>query len=78
MRTMKTWQDFAADSGAATSRWNYDGYRGRLASKDYPDASTGQPPVQEGTGGPTYSYTAAGRSSTRGGRRSRELTRVCS
>jgi RHS repeat-associated protein len=65
MRTMKTWQKFAADSGAATTRWNYDLYRGWLASKDYPDASTGQPPVQEGTGGPTYTYTGAGRASTR-------------
>jgi RHS repeat-associated protein len=65
MRTMKTWQNFAADSGTATTRWNYDPYRGRLASKDYPDATTGQPPVQEGTGGPTYTYTGAGRASTR-------------
>jgi RHS repeat-associated protein len=65
MRTMKTWQDFPADSGTATTRWNYDGYRGRLVSKDYPDATTGQPPVQEGTGGPTYTYTGAGRASTR-------------
>jgi hypothetical protein len=65
MRTMKTWQNFAADSGTATTRWNYDLYRGWLASKDYPDASTGQPPAQEGTGGPTYTYTAAGRLSSR-------------
>jgi hypothetical protein len=52
MQTMKTWQNFAADSGAATTRWNYDGYRGWLASKDHPDATTGQSPLQEGTCGP--------------------------
>jgi hypothetical protein len=43
MRTMKTWQSFAGNAGTATTRWNYDGYRGWLASKDYPDPSTGQP-----------------------------------
>jgi hypothetical protein len=65
MRTMKTRQGFAGNAGTATTRWNYDQYRGRLASKDYPDATSGQPPAQEGTGGPTYTYTAAGRLSTR-------------
>jgi YD repeat-containing protein len=59
MRTMKTWQNFGGNAGTATTHWNYDLYRGWLASKDYPDASTGQPPAQEGTGGPTYTYTAA-------------------
>ena len=61
---MKTRQGFAGNAGTATTRWNYDQYRGRLASKDYPDATSGQPPAQEGTGGPTYTYTAAGRLST--------------
>ena len=60
-----TWQNFAGDAGTATTRWNYDQHRGWLASKDYPDASTGQPPILEGTGGPAYTYTAAGRLSTR-------------
>ncbi|MDI9382558.1 MAG: hypothetical protein QM845_17060, partial [Verrucomicrobiota bacterium] len=41
-------------SGGATTRWNYDTYQGWLKSKDYPDASTGSPPAQEGTGGPVY------------------------
>jgi hypothetical protein len=62
---MKTWQGFAGNSGTATTRWNYDRYRGWLASKDHPDASTGQPPAQEGTGGPTYTYTDGGRLLTR-------------
>ncbi|NLH72829.1 MAG: RHS repeat protein, partial [Verrucomicrobia bacterium] len=65
MRTMKTWQDFAGNTGTATTRWNYDPYRGWLKSKDYPDASSGQPPAQEGTGGPVYTYTSAGRLATR-------------
>ena len=65
MRAMKIWQNFAGNAGTATTRWNYDRYRGWLASEDYPDPSTGQPPAQEGTGGPTYTYTDAGRLLTR-------------
>ena len=65
MRTMKTWQNFAGNSGTATTRWNYDLYRGWQKSKDYPDAGTGQPPAQEGTGGPVYTHTPAGRLATR-------------
>jgi YD repeat-containing protein len=61
MQTMKTWQSFAADSGTAETTWNYDLYRGWLSSKDYPDASTGNP----GTAGPTYTYTDSGRLETR-------------
>jgi RHS repeat-associated protein len=61
MKTMKTWQGFAAGSGTATTTWNYDLYRGWLASKDYPDASTGNP----GTAGPTYTYKDSGRLLTR-------------
>ncbi|NLH73941.1 MAG: hypothetical protein GX456_12875 [Verrucomicrobia bacterium] len=30
-----------------------------------PDAASGQPPAQEGTGGPVYTYTAGGRLATR-------------
>ena len=61
MKTMKTWQTFATDSGAAITTWNYDAYRGWLLSKDYPDATTGA----AGTTGPDYTYTAAGRLLTR-------------
>lgn len=61
IRTMKTWQDFAADSGWAVTRWNYDRYRGWLVSKDYPDALSGQPPTLEGASGPVYRYSPAGR-----------------
>jgi len=56
---------FAGNSGTATTRWNYDPYRGWLKSKDYPDAVTGAPPAQEGTGGPVYTYTPAGRLQSR-------------
>jgi len=48
-----------------TTRWNYDLYRGWLKSKDYPDAVTGQPPAQGGTGGPVYTNTPAGRLQSR-------------
>ncbi len=65
MRTMKTWQSFAAGGGTATNRWNYDQYRGWLKSKDYPDKDTGSLPSVEGTGGPTYEYTPGGRLKTR-------------
>jgi YD repeat-containing protein len=43
MQTMKTWQSFASNGGTATTTWNYDPYRGWLASKDYPDPATGNP-----------------------------------
>lgn len=69
-RTMTTWKSFDEGtgfgiSGSAVTRWNYDPYRGWLISKDNPDESTGQAPVTEGTGGPVYTYTAAGRMATR-------------
>jgi len=70
MRTMTTWQQFneatgQGISGGATTRWNYDTYQGWLKSKDYPDASTGSPPAQEGTGGPVYTNKVSGRLATR-------------
>ncbi len=34
-------------NASATTRWNYHPQRGWLASKDYPDAATGNPPAQE-------------------------------
>ena len=45
---------FAADSGKATTRWKYDGYRGFLTNKVYDDGL-----------GPFYSYTVGGRLRTR-------------
>jgi len=54
MKTMKTWQDFSGNTGMATTTWNYDAYRGWLASKRYNDGK-----------GPDYTYTAAGRLDSR-------------
>jgi len=54
MKTMTTWTSFATSSGAAVTTWNYDAYRGFLASKAYADGH-----------GPSYTYTAAGRMQTR-------------
>jgi RHS repeat-associated protein len=65
LRTNKTWQTFSSGGGAAITRWNYDAARGWLNSKDYPDASTGYPPVSEGTSGTAYTYTPGGRLKTR-------------
>jgi len=53
MSTMKTWQNFAANSGSAVTTWKYN-ERGWLTNKLYADNH-----------GPTYSYTAAGRLDTR-------------
>jgi len=54
MKTMKTWQNFAGNSGAATTTWNYDPYRGFLTSKFCADRPAQLTP-----------YTAAGRLKTR-------------
>jgi RHS repeat-associated protein len=54
VKTMKTWQNFAGNSGTATTTWNYDAYRGWLTNKRYADST-----------GPDYTYTAAGRMKTR-------------
>lgn len=54
MKTMKTWQNFSAGSGTATTTWNYDAYLGWLENKRYNDNT-----------GPNYTYTAAGRLLTR-------------
>lgn len=54
VKTMKTWQDFAGNSGTATTTWNYDSGRGWLANKRYNDNT-----------GPDYTYTAGGRLQTR-------------
>jgi RHS repeat-associated protein len=54
MLTMKTWKDFAGNTGTATTTWKYDGYRGFLTNKVYPDGI-----------GPSYTYTAGGKLKTR-------------
>ena len=51
---MITWKNFATDSGKATTRWKYDGYRGFMTNKVYDDGL-----------GPFYSYTLGGRMRTR-------------
>src|SRR5438105_11859173 len=55
MKTMKTWQNYAGNSGSATTTWSYDQYRGFLTGKTY----------DGGAAGPAYTYTAAGRLATR-------------
>jgi RHS repeat-associated protein len=55
MLTMTTWTNYAAGSGAATTTWNYDLYRGWLTNKTYAG----------GAAGPLYGYTAAGRLASR-------------
>ncbi len=54
LKTLTTWQNFAGDAGKAVTIWNYDSPLGRLVNKRYPDNT-----------GPSYTYTAAGRMSTR-------------
>ena len=61
MKTMKTWQNFAGNTGTAVTTWNYDTGRGWLLSKDYANASTGA----AGTNGIDYTYTSGGRLKTR-------------
>src|SRR5439155_27085402 len=54
VKTMTTWTSYAGPSGAATTPWNYDLYRGWLTNKVYADGK-----------GPIYSNTPAGRLATR-------------
>jgi RHS repeat-associated protein len=54
IKTLKTWQDYATSSGAATTAWNYHAQRGFLASKQHADGQ-----------GPSYTYTSGGRLQTR-------------
>jgi RHS repeat-associated protein len=54
LATMTTWQDYASSSGAAVTAWAYEGTRGFLTNKVY-----------QGTNGPGYTYTGAGRLATR-------------
>jgi YD repeat-containing protein len=52
--TITTWQDYASSAGAAVTQWKYEGARGFLTNKVY-----------QGTNGPGYTYTKAGRLGTR-------------
>jgi YD repeat-containing protein len=52
---MVTWKNFSANSGAATTTWNYDPYRGFLSSKTF----------DGGAAGPSYGYKPSGRLWTR-------------
>ncbi len=54
LKTMTTWTNYATGSGAAVTTWHYDALRGWLTNKAYADGL-----------GPKYSYTSAGRLSTR-------------
>lgn len=54
VKTLTTWQNFAGDSGKATTTWNYDPARGLLQNKRYADGS-----------GPAYTYKPSGRLLTR-------------
>jgi RHS repeat-associated protein len=55
MTKMTNWATAATGAGARVTTWNYDQYRGFLASKTYGG----------NTPGPSYSYTSAGRLQTR-------------
>jgi RHS repeat-associated protein len=50
MKTLTTWQNYAGNTGNATTTWSYDAQRGLLASKAYADSSS-----------VTYSNSFAGR-----------------
>jgi RHS repeat-associated protein len=54
MTTMTNWTDFLTDAGSRVTTWNYDQYRGWLASKQYADNTE-----------TVYSNTAAGWLSSR-------------
>ncbi len=54
LKTLKTWQDYATDTGAAITTWTYAPQTGFLLGKRHADNT-----------GPDYSYTAAGRLLTR-------------
>ncbi len=50
MKTLKTWQDYSSDSGAAVTTWSYDSQRGFMTAKRYQDNK-----------GPDYEYTLSGK-----------------
>ena len=49
MKTMKTWQNFAANTGTATTTWNYDVFRGFLTNKTYNAGAPGPTYVSDGS-----------------------------
>lgn len=59
MLTMKTWQNYAGTSGAATTTWKYHSRRGWLYAKRYADPATGTETAN--SVGPDYKYTKGGR-----------------
>ncbi len=63
MVAMTTWQNFAGDSGKATTTWQYDPQRGTLASKTYSQKSVS--PAVPADAPVRYTYTSAGRLKTR-------------
>jgi RHS repeat-associated protein len=54
MKTMKTWQNFAGNTGTNTTTWVYNNERGWMTNKVYSDGN-----------GPRYTFTAGGRLKTR-------------
>src|SRR5262249_32736969 len=54
LQTLKTWRNYAGNSGTAITTWKYDGYRGFMTNKVYDDGN-----------GPSYTYTSAGRLKSR-------------
>jgi RHS repeat-associated protein len=62
LRTWRvTWNEGGSIGATNSTASGYDPYRGWLASKDYPDAATGNPPPALGTNGTVYRYTAGGK-----------------
>ena len=51
VKTMTTWQNFASQTGAATTAWNYDQYRGFLTGKIYMVALGRRTPIPRGQAG---------------------------
>jgi len=56
---------FAAATGPYPYRQSFYNNLGQLWKERDPDAASGQPPAQEGTGGPAYTHTPGGRLATR-------------
>ncbi|MFZ5697748.1 MAG: type IV secretion protein Rhs, partial [Pseudomonadota bacterium] len=54
LKTLKTWQNHAGNTGIAVTTWNYDPQRGFLLNKRYADNT-----------GPAYTYKPSGRLLTR-------------
>ncbi len=61
LKTLKTWQNYANDTGAAVTTWAYDPVRGWLTSKVYPATSTST----STSSSTSYFYFPSGRLHTR-------------